>query len=138
MYLVRFEFVHGSTSGTIRLRFNSLTGGSDYAYVGSEISMLLAPVETQFGDNLSGTILITNSATIAGDAESGQFFLDTTKKDTDSAFINGTVVHNDSTTYNRTSFSGVLLADVTIADFEIFASAGNLTGNIYIYEYALV
>lgn len=136
IYLVEFEFIQNASSGEIGLRFNSDATG--YAYCSTELNMGTTETQTLLADDSHTHIRVTGSDTGAGQAISGSFRLDTTKKNGDSAFVrDGVSVNHDGSTYYETKFSGVYLDDTTITDLEFFVAAGTLTGKVYVYEYAL-
>jgi len=139
VYLVCFEFVKNTADGDLSLRFNSASGASDYARVYRTDRMTTSASSAVSGDDSSAQIVVFPSFE-TNNAVAGYFHLDTTKKNTDSAFVVGSCVgayDNTGIEYHNCYFSGVYLDDVTLADFEFFSATGTLTGNIYVYERAL-
>jgi len=137
LYLVRFDFSIITTASNVDLRFNSDATG--YSYVTREARLNTTEAVADSGNSSATFIRFDASGTVAGGAHTGSFTIDTFKKSTDTAFVNGTSLNEvSSEEYAQNIFSGVYLDDATVTDFEIFVASGTLTGNIYLYSYQLV
>jgi hypothetical protein len=132
VYKVIFEGAQASSTANITVRFNSLSTNV-YKYSLGSIALGTTPAQTNIGGSgVSGIIIISGVG--ASNQFSGEFLLNTVKRNADSAFISGTSFNSNSGSGN---YSGYIDSDVTIASFEIVGSAGSWTGNVYLYEYAL-
>jgi hypothetical protein len=138
LYLVLFQYTQNTSTGDISIRFNSASG-SVYDCSGEAHQMATTtPTNTLWGFNGTTKIYVgTTSGAAAGTAVSGKFYIDTTKKNTDSAFVYGDSISKGATYYEKNDYAGVFTTDTTITDFEFLCSSGTMTGSIYLYELVL-
>lgn len=133
-YRVVVEGVKETSASTIAIRFNDDTGGN-YDYKANAYYTDATGDAT--AESVTGTSILMTASTVAtGGPFKAEFIIETTKRNSDSAFVTGSVVYLDSgaADYALGEFAGVYDADVTIASFEISTAGDTFTGNVYVYE----
>ncbi len=136
IYFVIFEIVTSGTPAEIGLRFDSDTTATGYQWGAMPVAFHATPGITSVGADSDSEISLTNGGIAAGNPFSGHFYIDTTNKSTQGAFIWGTTNYRDNSTSKNVmaSFGGRYLINASVTSFEFFSTM-TLTGDIYVYEY---
>lgn len=118
----------GSADTTVKLRVNS-TSSANYDY------------------DIDGTVTTGQDGILLGTIDLGgannnwmlaEFLIDTNDTNNIDFKVNGQSVYVDTTPQiAKDSFGGYYSGALTITDFEIVATTGNMTGTVYTYEYLL-
>lgn len=135
-YLVLIEVFVENADGDVILQFNADTAGNyDYRL---DRRYFDATADTSTKSEAGTEILLADNVGL-GMAVKIQFYLDTTKRNSDSAFINGVSLwrtdSSESDSYVMGEVAGVYDADATIASFIISNTVNDLTGAVYLYEF---
>lgn len=132
-YKVVIDGVKETTTDPIRLRFED-NAGSDYDYKSNAFYMDATADATSESEAGSAIIMTADDVDVNA-AFKIEFILDTTKRNSDSAFVVGSAVFGAPTAgYAMGHFAGVYDVDTTISSFEIGVSDGTMSGSIYLYE----
>lgn len=120
-------------NGTVGIRFNDDTG-NNYDYKANTFYMDATADATAESEAASALIMTGAQAATSG-ALKCDFTIETTKRNSDSAFAYGSCVYDAVTGgYALGHFAGAYDADVTISSFEISIGGDTFTGTVTMYE----